>query len=277
MATTQEGSWTDARGIELYTKTWNIESPQYAVGLVHGMGEHINRYDHVAAHINAHGGVVVGFDHQGHGQSGGPRGHAPDYASLLDGVDLLLVEIKKAYPGLPVFLYGHSMGGGVVLNYCLQRSGNGVCGVVATGPFLRLAFEPSAVRLALGKMMKGIAPGLTQPTGLKTTNLSRSAAVVTAYENDPLVHGKTSTAMALGLLEAGEQLARYQGDYPVPVLLMHGEADQITSAETTRHFAERVGGDVTYQGWPGLYHEIHNEPEQAEVLKRITDWIDEKK
>jgi alpha-beta hydrolase superfamily lysophospholipase len=122
--------------------------------------------------------------------------------------------------------------------------------------------------------LRYIAPTFSQPGGVKTEGLSRDKSVVTAYINDPLVHGKISSAAGMNLLESSEFLDTYEGSVPLPTLIMHGTEDFLTSQPASEAFANRVKGDITYRKWEGLYHEIHNEPENVQVLEEIVVWLD---
>lgn len=270
----QSFSWQTADNLKIYAVDWPCEEPRAVVGIVHGLGEHIHRYEHVAAWFNQHKIAVVGYDRRGHGQSEGKRGHTPKFSAFLDEIAQLAVEIELRYPDLPLFLYGHSMGGNLVLNYTLRRHPT-IAGVIATGPHIRLSFQPNVVTLGLGKMMRGILPGFTQSNGLDVQQLSRDPQVVKDYQADPLVHDRLTASTGISMLEAAAELDAFTGEFPVPLLLMHGSKDGITSPDGTHDFAERVYGNIQLKIWDGLYHEIHNEPEQEEVLQVVTDWIND--
>ena len=261
-------------GLELFAHAFPSEKPPKAIiCLVHGHGEHIERYEHLAAALNEADYALVGFDHRGHGQSDGPRGHTPSYETLLDDIDAFLAEVDEDYPDLPRILYGHSMGGNLVLNYALRRKPD-LKGVIATGPWIKLAFEPPAVQVFLGKTMDKIFPAFIQASGLETAALSRDPEVVRAYEDDSLVHNKVSARLFVEMYDSGLWSLENAGDFPLPLLLMHGSADRITSAVASREFAEKAGEKVELKIWDGFYHEIHNEPEQAEIFKKIIDWLE---
>ncbi|OQY34723.1 MAG: lysophospholipase [Anaerolineaceae bacterium 4572_5.1] len=261
-------------GLNLYAFSWTPEkAPKALICLVHGHGEHIERYAHVAAAMNEAGYALMGFDHRGHGQSEGARGHTPSYDALLDDISAFLTQAEERYPNLPRFLYGHSMGGNLVLNYALRRKPT-LKGVIATGPWIKLAFEPPAIQVFLGKTMNKIYPAFIQASGLETAAISRDPNEVSAYENDPLVHDKISARLFVGMYEAGLWSLEHAAEFPLPLLLMHGSADRLTSAEASRQFAEAAGDAVTLKVWDGWYHEIHNEPEKAEVFKTTIEWLD---
>lgn len=269
----QELSWQNAEGLTIFGAHWPVEHPRAVIALVHGQGEHIARYDHLARWFNARRIAVLGFDHQGHGRSAGKRGHARHIDAYLDDIGQMLDRVKQTYPGVPVFLYGHSMGGNLTLNYVLRRQPQGLAGHIVTGPFIRLAFEAPMAKMVAAKLLRRFMPTLTLPTGLAAHFLSHDPAVVSAYKNDPLVHDQLSAAAGLALIEGGLWLDKFEGKYPVPLLLQHGASDKITSAPATRAFSERVSGDVSYTEWPELYHEIHNETEQEKVFELTLEWM----
>jgi alpha-beta hydrolase superfamily lysophospholipase len=270
---TREWGWKSADGLEMFAQSWEPdETPRAVVCLVHGLGEHSGRYAHVGKAFVEAGFVLTGFDVRGHGESGGPRGHTPSYDALMDDIDLFIHLVADRYPGLPRFLYGHSMGGNFVINFAL-RCRPELVGVIATGPWLKLAFQPASSKVALGKIMNNILPRFSQASGLDTWALSHDPEVVNAYENDPLVHDKISARLFLNVFESGLWALDHAAEIPLPLLLMHGGADRITSLEASRQFAASAGDKVTLRIWDGLYHEIHNEPEQGEVFTFMIDWM----
>ncbi len=261
-------------GLELFAHAFPTEEePKAVVCLVHGHGEHIERYEHLAKAFNQAGYSVIGYDHRGHGQSEGVRGHVPSYASLLDDLTLFREQVNEYYPNMPHFLYGHSMGGNIVLNYALRKKPSNMTGIIATGPWLKLAFEPPAMQVFLGKMMNNIYPAFIQASGLKTSALSHDPEVVRAYEEDSLVHDKISARLFVGMYESGLWAFFHANEFPLPLLLMHGGDDQITSAEASRDFGKKTD-KATVKIWDGLYHEIHNEPQKDEVFKTAIEWMD---
>jgi alpha-beta hydrolase superfamily lysophospholipase len=269
-------SWTGTSGLTLHAQCWSANHPPKAViALVHGAGEHIGRYAHVAHFFNERNIALMGYDQQGHGQSGGRRGHIVSADSLLNDAGLLLDAVHQRFPGVPVFLWGHSMGGNVALNYLLRKKTT-LAGAVISSPWIQLAFRPPAVKVWAGKLVSRLAPALSLANGLDTGFLSRDPEVVKAYEADPLVHDKVTAGGGTLLMHLAEYLDTAVADLPLPLLLVHGSADKITSAEATRAFALRAKGDVTFREWPGLYHELHNEPEKETYLRFVFEWMAEK-
>ena len=270
----QDLKWHTSDGIEIYGQCWLCEEkPKAVVCIVHGMGEHSGRYAHVAEFLVKSGYSVLAYDQRGHGKSGGKRGHTPSYDLLLDGVEDVLKQAEKIHPGKQKFIYGHSMGGNVVLNFALRRK-PGISGVIASSPWLKLAFEPPKLELALARFANNIFPAFTQHTKLDTSALSRDKQVVKDYENDPLVHDLISARFFLQTHEAASWALLHVGEWRLPLLLFHGTADRIISPEGSNEFADKVKGNLTFRLWDGFYHECHNEPEKKDVMGYICSWLD---
>lgn len=261
-------------GLSLFGQSWQPEDqPRAVVCLVHGIGEHSGRYVHVADSLTRAGYTLISFDLRGHGKSEGPRGHISSYEAIMQDISSLLEVTNKKFPQLPLFLYGHSLGGNLVLNYVLRRQPH-LKGVIATAPWLRLAFEPPASKIALGKMTNYIWPSFSQKSGLDTKALSRDLEVVHSYENDPLVHNRISARMFISAYQAGQWALEHASEFSLPLLLMHGGDDNLISVKASHEFANMQTKNCTLKIWGGLYHEIHNEPEKEEVFKFLIDWLD---
>lgn len=257
-----------------YVQGWEpASSPKAVLVLVHGHGEHVGRYAHVGKALADAGYILAGFDLRGHGKSAGLRGHIPSYDALMNDITAFNSMLRGKYPNGPLFLYGHSMGGNQVINYALRRQPK-IKGVIATGPWLKLSLQPPPSKVVLGKIMNSIFPAFTQPSGLDTTGLSHDAEVVRLYDTDPLNHDKISARLFVSMYESGLWALDHAAELSLPLLLMHGGADPITSFEASRQFAARAGEKVTLRIWDGLCHEVHNEPEQAEVFKVMIEWLD---
>ncbi len=267
-------SWQTPDGLRLFAQGWQPAAGSRAVVcLVHGGGEHSGRYDHVAAALTGASYAVLAFDLRGHGRSEGPRGYTPSFDVLLDDIGHLLDEAAQRFPGQPRFLYGHSLGGSLVLNCALRRH-PALAGVIATSPFLRPAFTPPAWKVILGRVMSRIWPTLSMYNEVDVQALSRDPAVVQRAIADPLNHNRISARAGIDILAAGEWAIAHAAEFPLPLLIMHGGADALASVEASRQFATRVPGDCTFKLWEGLYHETHNEPERQDVLAFVVNWLE---
>lgn len=267
-----EFGWQTGDQLPIFAQGWQVaQSPVGVICLVHGLGEHSSRYEHVA-HTFCHAGYnFLTFDLPGHGKSGGKRGHIPSYPELLKNIDQLLERAGQKFPGLPCFLYGHSWGGNLALNYVLRRQ-PAIAGAIVTSPWLRLAQPPPKWLAGLVSLTGRVWPGLTRASGLDTSAVSRDPAVVHAYQTDPLNHDRVSMRTFAQSVQAGEWALAHAAQFPVPLLLMHGAADRITSPQASLAFA-RLAPGCTFKLWDDLFHEPHNEPEQARVLEFIIDWL----
>jgi alpha-beta hydrolase superfamily lysophospholipase len=259
--------------LTLYGQGWDPDEETSAVVcLLHGLGEHSGRYEHMATAFNRAGYAMISFDLRGHGRSEGRRGHAPGYAALMSDIDKLLKEAAVRYPEIPCFLYGHSLGGNLAIHYVLkQRPSLG--GVIASAPLLRLAYKPSQWKTGILRGMQAIRLNLSMRSGLDDTALSRDLNVVRNYRNDPLTHDLISARLAFDMLRCGQWNLNHAAEFPLPLLLMHGETDRITSAAATAEFAKKADRTCTLKIWEGLDHELHNEPEKRVVFDYVLEWM----
>ena len=252
-----------------------IQSPgdngRAVIVFVHGLGEHIQRYTHWAEKFSKERIGFVGMDLPGHGRSQGKRGHMKSYLLADEMIDILVNTSKKTFPGIPVYIYGHSLGGGIVLEYLLKKNPS-VKGAIVTSPWLKLAFEPSKGKVRLASAMKAIYPGLIQPSGLNVNDLSHDVSVVEKYKNDPLVHDKISVGLFASAMSAASYSLENASSLKVKTLLMHGSDDHICSPDGSREFAAKTN-KVELKIWEGGFHELHNEPFNDEVFTYIMGWI----
>jgi alpha-beta hydrolase superfamily lysophospholipase len=223
--------------------------------------------------MNRAGYAMLGFDLRGHGRSGGRRGDAPSYEALMDDIELLVRGAGSSFPRLPLFLYGHSMGGNLVLNYALRRNPDLVA-IIVTGPGLKPTSVGSRFKVFAARLLRFVTPALLVSNEVDPKYLSRDAEVVRKYMTDPLVHDRVSIRLGLGLVDAGTWALQHAGDFDRPLLLLQGGADRVVDVQTNLDFAKSVGHRCRLEVWPRLYHEIHNEPEKEEVFKGIVDWLD---
>ena len=262
-------------GLNLYFQNWVPDGePRGVICIVHGLGEHSGRYEHVAEFFNSAGFGVTAFDVRGHGKSGGPRGHTPAFESFMDDIAAFMQESARQFPELPLFLYGHSFGGLLVLNYALRRKPE-IQGVIASAPGLKSPVTEQKLKIFLAKVLGTLMPELAMASGLNAEHISRDPEVVQKYVNDPLVHDRTSLAMAKHSIEAITWALENAMKFDLPLLIMHGDGDLITYPEGSQEFIAQVPANKTLKIWPGLYHEIHNEPEKEAVLAFALDWVNQ--
>jgi len=265
---------------ERYAYAWLPPEPERALILVHGFAEHAGRYEEMATHFAARGFAVHAYDQAGHGRTSGPRGHVDRFERLLDDLAVFVEQVRAEHPGLPVVLAGHSMGGLVTAATAAFRHPN-VDRIVLSGALLDLDANASAgrtLRLAVARLLSVVAPRLGLSTGLDAHGLSRDPEVVRRYLADPLVKDRMSARFADGLFATVSRVREAAGQIERPILIQHGEVDPICPAAGSRRFhagllpaiAERSRLSV----YPGLRHEIWNEPERVAIWRDVLDWID---
>jgi alpha-beta hydrolase superfamily lysophospholipase len=216
--------------------------------------------------------VFVGFDLRGHGNSEGKRGHIPSYQRLLEDVDIYLQRISEIFPGIPLFLYGHSMGGNITLGYAVSRKPR-VTGVVVSAPWLRLVKELPGFVKGILRPFRALFPGLQTSTGINPVFISRDEEAVKAYRDDPLIHDRISLQLFFAMNDMGRKLLEMGKNVCCPLLLMHSKADPICDYEASKRFADNNAA-ITFKTWDNLYHEIHNEPEKEEVFEVVYAWME---
>lgn len=275
---TFESAWEGRDGTQFSMRGWEPESgaPKAAIAFIHGLGEHTGRYAHVGNALTGSGYALIGFDLRGHGKSGGARGHFPSLEAVLQDIRQFLQQLTRLHPETPQFLYGHSLGGILVLSYVLQYSA-GLKGVIATGAGLRTPLQDQKVKIAMVNLLGPVFPGLTLASGLDANTISRDPDVVKKYAADPLVHDRASLGLGKSGLTAIDLCFTRASRFPLPLLIMHGTEDKLTYPAGSEDFARLAGeggADVTLKLWDGLHHELHNEPEQTDVFRTMIDWLD---
>jgi acylglycerol lipase len=277
MATTQFAApqpWPMPVSAQVNTFVWPAQHARANLLLTHGFAEYSGRYHRLIAELNRSGYSVYAYDQQGHGQSEGKRAVA-DAAHLVHD-HLAVREALRSLPlslSLPLFAFGHSLGGLVTVASYLQDP-RGVAGVVLSSPALLVGVNEPAWLKAAGRVLARIAPGLAI-TDLDTTGLSRLAEEVSAYRQDPQIYqGKVPVLTAVSVLKLSEGLwARVPG-WTLPTLTLHGDADKIADVNGARRFyRESASADKTYAEVPGGYHELFNDTVRVEMTEKLVEWL----
>jgi len=275
MATTRsERSFDGVGGTPIVYDVWVPNTdPTGVVVLAHGFGEHARRYDHVAQRFGEAGLITFALDHRGHGRSGGKRVYVRSMSEYTDDFHHLVGLATAEYPDLKRVVLGHSMGGAIVFAYGVEHPDDYHL-MVLSGPAVDARSQVPTWLAMLADVLGAIAPGL-QVQDLPADAVSRDPAVVAAYENDPLVHhGKVPAGVGKALIGVGETMPRRAAAISAPLLVVHGEQDKLIPVEGSHKLVECVGStDVALKVYPGLYHEVFNEPERAVVLDDVVSWI----
>lgn len=273
----REFNWITEDGAGIYGQMWQPEDEiKGVVCLIHGLGEHCSRYKLLPRKLTDEGFALIAFDQYGHGRSEGKRGHAPSYEAMLGNIARLIEQAALHFSDKDMFLYGHSMGGNLVINYALRYKSD-IKGVIATGPWLKLTKPPKPRLVSLVKWLDKYWPSLRIWNGIRPAKLSHkkkdAADKGEKREKDPFIHPWISIHTFLGVHEAGDYALRHARDFSYPILILHGGEDHITSAQSSREFAAENGENCTLKIFPGLYHEIHNEPHSDEIFSTIVEWL----
>jgi len=271
-----------ADGLKLHLRHWPLDTPaRGCVLIVHGLGEHIERYAQVAADLNRAGWEVMGYDHRGHGRSEGPRGAITTTDDFLLDLALVVDAARGAQRG-PLVLLGHSMGGLICARFVAEGLGASsapwyrqVDALVLSSPALDLGMN--IVQKLMLASLGSLAPNLAVGNGLKPAWISRDAAVVNAYRDDPLVHDRVTPRLVRFLVDGGE-LARQRAQvWALPTLLVYAGADRCVAPAGSAAFAAAAPTSIVRtKRFDGLYHEILNEPEREQVLAEMTGWFNER-
>ncbi len=258
-----------------YVQGWFPEGrPHGALVISHGLAEHGGRYAALAADLNRAGWAVHAIDHAGHGHSAGRRADLGRMQRVVEDLAGVVRVARDNAPGLPVVLFGHSMGGLIALR-CALEAGTELSGLVLSAPALDPGESAPRWRILLGRLLAKLAPGVGMLT-LPAEAISRDPAVVEAYERDPLVfHGSIPVRTLVGMLGAMDEVRAAAASLDIPVLIQHGTADRLVPLEAVQGLYERIGQSArrTLITYPGLYHEIYNEPERAQVIADLLDWL----
>jgi alpha-beta hydrolase superfamily lysophospholipase len=275
MATTRtEHTFDGVGGVRIVYDVWTPDvTPRAVVILSHGFGEHARRYDHVSARFGREGLVTYALDHRGHGRSGGKRVLVKDISEYTGDFDTLVGIATQEHPGVTRIVLGHSMGGGIVFAYGVEHPDDYDL-MLLSGPAVAAQTAVSPLLAWLAKAIGAIAPGLPVQQ-LDADAISRDPAVVNAYNTDPLVHhGKVPAGLARALLLVGETMPQRAASLTAPLLVVHGSDDRLIPVDGSRQLVAAVGSpDIELMVYPGLYHEVFNEPEQDQVLDDVVSWI----
>ena len=270
-----EGTFRGMDGLELYYQCWRPDGDAKAVlAIVHGVREYSGRYSGVADYLTARGYVVYAFDQRGHGRSPGQRGHINAWEEYRGDAEAFLAMIGQQEPNLPVFLMGHSMGALVALDYLLAHP-EGLRGAIISGAVLQPIGVPKPYQLVVARFLSRIRPRLSTTSAFSGAAVSRDPEVVRAYDTDPLVFNKTSVRWGMEFLATIERVKPRSAEVTIPILMIHGGADPIVSADGSRDFFEKLGSpDKELKIYPGSYHEAHNDLDREQVVSDIGQWLD---
>ncbi len=271
---TLEGKLAGPRDSKLFYQAWLPPGDPKAVLLVvHGLGEHSGRYGNVVNYFVPRGYAVYALDHYGHGQSDGLREYVERFSDYTEPLKRFFDKVTGWQAGRRIFLMGHSLGGLISANYLLHYQA-GLAGAVLSAPAVKLP-PLSPALLVIGRVLSRVAPKMGV-LALDAKGVSRDPEVVRAYVNDPLVFsGKTTARLGAETIDAMQRVQAGAGAITLPLLILQGGADKLVSPEGAQELYQAAGSkDKTLKVYPGLYHEIYNEPEHEQVLHDVETWLE---
>jgi alpha-beta hydrolase superfamily lysophospholipase len=270
-----EGKIRGYDDVSLFEQTWlPAGDPRGVVALVHGIGEHSDRYGYLVKRLNDSGFAVCALDNRGHGRSGGVKGHVNTWADYREDLHVFMRYVIAKFPNIPVFLYGHSLGALIVTDYVLFYP-DGIYGLIVSGHPLRPTGSAKPILIKIARVLSRYLPEFSLSLGLDDNTLSRDPAVVKAYREDPLVHRRVTARWGTEALAAVDRVRERAGEIRCPLLVLHGGADKINSPEGSRELYEKSSsGDKELFIYPGGYHEPHNDLDREKVASDVIAWLE---
>jgi alpha-beta hydrolase superfamily lysophospholipase len=261
-----------SESVELYGKLTIPDGAMNAlVIMVHGIGEHGGCYDEWAEKFALQSIGFLAFDLRGHGHSPGVRGHAT--ARLIrDDLRMIIKNVQTKFPSVPIVLFGPSMGGNIVLNYIIGKDVE-VQGIIASSPWLKLVHPPSSLLVWLAKWISYIVPWLTVSTGIRADQLSHEGVSAKSTKTDTLLHKKISIKLFTDLWKNSKMILRNKHKLNIPILLMHGTDDPLTSYQASKSFAQNTVGHVTFKKWREMRHDLLNDAGNEVVFQYVMKWL----
>ena len=267
--------FTNQRGLTLFEQWWRpAQEAKAQLVIIHGYAEHSSRYQHVGEFFARHGYAVGTFDLSGHGLSQGKTAYIDAFETYMQDVKDFLRQTSQALPDCPLFLLGHSMGGAIATLYTITRQPQ-INGLILSAAALKINEDTSPLLQKVAGFLGKVLP--TLPTiKLDSSLISRDPAVVERYDNDPQIYrGGVISRTGAEILAATRHIQEKMEAINVPVLIMHGTADQITDPVGSEQLHQRAtSADKTLKLYNGFYHEILNEPEKEAVMQDILEWMD---
>lgn len=269
-----EGTFQGAGGLNLYYQSWLPEGEvQAIIAIVHGLGAHSGLFDNAVQYLLPQGYAVYAFDLRGHGRSPGQRGHINAWAEFRDDLHTFLTRIQAQGPGCACFLWGHSLGALITVDYAL-RFPESLQGIILTAPALGKVKVP-VLKVALGRMLSRVFPRFSLKVGIERNASSRDPQVIVANAQDPLRHEYGSARLATEFFTAERWVESHASDLRVPLLILHGSGDKITPPEGSLAFFQKVNfPDKERYVYTGDYHDLHLDINYQDVLTDLRNWLE---
>ncbi len=272
----ETGTFIGKGGVEIFFRKWICKKPRAILVVIHGVGEHSGRYGNILDELKNKKISLYSFDLRGHGRSGGKKGHIDRFTDYTDDIGIFIKLVRGEQEKLPILMLGHSMGGLIALKYALDHQED-IKGLILSSPYLKTAMEVPGWKVFMGRLLSGIVPGLSMPTGLDPREISSDRETVDNYAEDPLVHSLVSARWFTETTAAREECITRGSELKIPLLLFHGKEDGIVDYRGTEEFFKNCNPkNSTLRLFEGLRHETMNEvePERKKVLKMVSAWLE---
>jgi len=268
-----EGTFAGFGGSPLFYQSWYPDNGvQAVVVMVHGLGAHSGAFEPAVPYLLAQGYATYAFDLRGHGRSPGQRGYINTWAEFRADLGAFLERVQNQHPGCPCFLWGHSLGGTIALDYAL-RSPTGLQGLILTAPALsKVGISP--FKLAVGRLLSRVYPRFSLSAGIQHNLSSRDPKILAIYAQDALRHKYGSARLATEFFTTVDWLYEHATALQVPLLILHGSADRITLPESSHAFFQRVlFADREYREYDGSYHDLYADLDAQTVMMDFSRWL----
>jgi acylglycerol lipase len=270
------GAFQTPDNLNIYTIQWQPDTKAKGVVImVHGLSEHIGRYQHVAEALANAGYKVYGLDHRGHGKSDGKRVQVTAHSHFIDDLKQYFDTIRSENNSDKIFMLGHSMGSVIALQFALKYQ-NSLAGLVVTGTATDVAAAVSPMLRTIANGLHNLVPHAPIGTPLKVESLTNDKSMQQIWLADTLVHkGWTPISIAKYIIDTGIIIQMNAKELVLPILIMHGETDTVAPISSSRIMVERIGSaDKTLKTWANMQHEILNEVDRQAVINTIIEWLD---
>lgn len=272
-----EGTFQGDAGMELYYQYWlPAGQPKAALAIVHGVAEHSERYTNVVSNLLPENYAIFAYDQRGHGNSPGQRGYLDSWEQYRSDFKHFLGFVHEKVPGLPVFVYGHSQGALIILDF-MAHGTNTIAGSIVSGSPLVSDDAASPLLVAAAKVLSRVWPTFSLDSPINPAQLSCDARVVQKYQDDPAVFKILTARWGTEYLKTQDYVRENAERIDTPILILHGGEDSLCDPKGSQDLYNQVSAvDKTLKIYPSYYHEIHNEPGHITVLQDINQWITER-
>lgn len=272
-----EGTFQGDAGLELYYQSWQPQDePKAVLVIIHGVAEHSNRYLNLVDNLVPEGYAIYSYDQRGHGKSPGQRGYIESWDEYRSDLNLFLELVQSREPALPVYIYGHSQGALIVLDFLIMEQ-NSLSGTIVSGSPLASDDAASPLLVASAKILSRVWPTFSLDSPINPAQLSCDARVVKKYQDDPAVFKILTARWGTEYLKTQNMVRENAAAIDLPILILHGGEDSLCNPKGSQYLYDQVSSaDKTLKIYPSYFHEIHNEPGHITVIQEMNDWISQR-